>query len=110
MIMKRKRLADTALAVYLSLNIEVIDGQQRSGVYAMPLVSLTWLLVAVWLLRVEIARLGHELQAIVQPWTGMMPSQLTAWRRRLQAITNQWQVALVVAGIGWRSVAWGVGI
>ena len=105
--MKRKTLSATALAIYLSLNVEVRDDEQGNGVYTLPLVSLTWLLAAAWVVLVEIARLRHELQAVVQPWYGAVVAfQL----HRLETIVQRWHVALVVVGIGSRSVVWGVGI
>lgn len=106
-VLKRKTLSATVLAIYLSLNVEVRDDEQGNGVYSLPLVSLTWLLAAAWFVLVEIARLRHELQAVVQPWYGAVVAfQLHG----VQTIVQRWRVALVVVGIGWRSVAWGVGI
>ena len=38
----------TAMAVYLSLNVEVIDDQRGADFFAVPLLSLAWVLVIGW--------------------------------------------------------------
>ncbi len=84
---KRTILSATALAVYLSLNVELVDDQRGTGLFTLPLLSLTGLLMFAWSIRAGIARLR---------------SKLDTWVVRLQ-------LTQMVVGIGWRSLAWGVG-
>ena len=89
--LKRKRQATfsaTTMAVYLSLNVEVMDDHRGIDCLALPLLSLTRLLMAGWWVQLR--------------WTGVQHS--FAYRRQ------QWQLYWSVAGIGWRSVAWSMGI
>jgi hypothetical protein len=89
--LKRKRqitLSATALAVYLSLNVEVMDDQRGIDCLALPLLSLTWLLMAGWWIQLR--------------WVDV--------QRRLAYWRQQWRLFRSVAGIGWRSVAWSMGL
>jgi hypothetical protein len=88
---KRKRQATfsaTALAVYLSLNIEIVDDQRGIDCMALPLLSLTRLLMAGWWIQIR--------------WKKV--------QRRYAHLQKKWQLFWSVAGIGWRSVAWGIGL
>ncbi|MFC1975757.1 hypothetical protein ACFLXQ_05115 [Chloroflexota bacterium] len=89
--LKRKRqttLSATTLAVYLSLNVEVMDDQRGMDCLALPLLSLTWLLMAGWWVQLR--------------WADVQ-RRFTYWRQ-------QWYLVRSVAGIGWRSVAWSMGL
>jgi hypothetical protein len=89
--LKRKRqitLSATALAVYLSLNVEVMDDQRGIDCLALPLLSLTWLLMAGWWIQLRWGDVQRHF----------------AYRRQ------QWHLFCSVIGIGWRSVAWSMGL
>lgn len=76
------KLMATAVAVYLSLNIEVVDEERGAGLLAVPLVSLTRLAGWVWGLGRVQAAVGLRLARVRLAWT--------------------------LAGIGWRSLVWGL--
>ncbi len=85
---RKNTLTATAVAVYLSLNVEIVDDRSGASVIAVPLWSLAWLLAAIWTAGEQVVR----------------------FRRRLSNRLNRLQTAWTLVGIGWRSVAWGVGI
>jgi hypothetical protein len=74
----------TAMAIYLSLNVEVVDDQRGVDFLAIPLLSLAWLLVAGW-------------------WC---QSQTVKFQRRYADWLVTWQLRLVLVSIGWRALAW----
>lgn len=76
----------TTMAVYLSLNVEVIDDQRGADFLAVPLLSLAWLLVIGWWCQV---------------FTAKLQSRLDDWRAT-------WRLRLVLVSIGWRALAWGL--
>ena len=76
----------TTMAVYLSLNVEVIDDQRGTGFLAIPLLSLAWLLVVGW-------------------WC---QSQTVKFQCRFDDWLATWRLRLTLAGIGWRALAWGL--
>lgn len=86
--MKRKTLAATSMAVYLSLNVEIIDDERGSDLLAYPLLSLAWLLMLPHLLHAQISKIK------------------TAARAGLDRLT----ITLAIIQIGWRSLVWGVGL
>lgn len=93
--LKRKRystLSTTTLAVYLSLNVEVMDDHRGIDCLTFPLFSLTRLLMAGWWVQLHWTDMQHRF------------AYRCAYRRQ------QWQVYWSVAGIGWRSVVWSMGI
>ena len=77
----------TTMAVYLSLNVEVIDDQHGVDFLAVPLLSLARLLVVSW-------------------WC---QTQTVKFQRRYDDWLATWRLRLVLAGIGWRALAWGLG-
>jgi len=89
---KRKSLSATAMAVYLSLNVEIIDDRRGMSFMALPLLSLTWLLLTGWQAQTRLVDLHRNWQC-----------RLNNWLARLHLIQT-------MVGIGWRSVVWGVGI
>ena len=74
----------TTMAVYLSLNVEVIDDQRGADFLAVPLLSLAWLLVAGW-------------------WCQAFTAKL---QRRLDDWLATWRLRLALVSIGWRALAW----
>ena len=89
--LKQRRQATfsaTTMAVYLSLNVEVMDDQRGIDCLALPLLSLTRLLMVGWWMQMRWADVQHRRNHL--------------WR--------QWQLFWSVACIGWRSVAWGMGL
>ena len=89
--LRRKRQATfsaTALAVYLSLNIEVIDDRRGVDYLALPLLSLTRLLMAGWWIQLHWKRV----------------------QRHYVHLQKKWQLYCNLADIGWRSVAWSMGL
>ena len=76
----------TTMAVYLSLNVEVIDDQRGTGFLAIPLLSLAWLLVVGW-------------------WC---QSQTVKVQRHCDDWLATWRLRLVLVSIGWRALAWGL--
>ncbi|MCB0166695.1 MAG: hypothetical protein KDI79_20875 [Anaerolineae bacterium] len=76
----------TTMAVYLSLNVEVIDDQRGTGFLAIPLLSLAWLLVIGWW---------------YQTFTTRLQSRLDDW-------LATWRLRLVLVSISWRALAWGL--
>ncbi len=81
-------LAVTAVAVYLSLSIEVRDDRRGTALFTYPLVMLTGLAMWGW------AWLGWGQQV----WAGIL------------ARCEQVYVAMVFAGIGWRALWFGLGV
>ena len=89
---KRRTLSATAMAVYLSLNVEVIDDQRgASFIAALPLLSLTWLLMTGWQAQTRVIDLHRN------------------WQRRLNQWLAQLELMQTMIGIGWRSATWGLG-
>ena len=80
-------LPATAVAVYLRLNIEVIDDRRGAGMLMLPLVSLARLLMALWTAR----------------------ALLIGWRDAIRRGSSYFNLGLDLAGIGWRSMVWGLG-
>ena len=76
----------TAMAIYLSLNVEVVDDQRGADFLAIPLLSLAWLLVIGW-------------------WC---QSQMAKFQRRYDDWLATWRLRLVLISIGWRALAWGL--
>jgi hypothetical protein len=76
----------TAMAIYLSLNVEVVDDQRGVDFLAVPLLSLAWVLVAGW-------------------WC---QSQTVKFQRRYADWLATWRLRLALVGIGWRALAWGL--
>lgn len=97
--MKRKTLAATSLAVYLSLNVEIIDDERGSDLLAYPLLSLAWLLM-----------LPHLLQALFQKITTTACTGLDQLWASVRVGTQTLAVALALIQIGLKSLAWGVGL
>ncbi len=52
---RKSLLEETALAIYLSLNIEVIDDERGKRLATLPLLSLTWLGLLIWQLYLALA-------------------------------------------------------
>ena len=76
----------TAMAIYLSLNVEVVDDQRGADFLAIPLLSLAWLLVIGW-------------------WC---QSQTVKFQRRYADWLATWRLRLALVSIGWRALAWGL--
>ena len=76
----------TAMAVYLSLNVEVIDDQRGADFFAVPLLSLAWVLVIGW-------------------WC---QSYTVKFQRRYDDWLATWRLRLALVSIGWRALAWGL--
>ena len=76
----------TTMAVYLSLNVEVVDDQRGADFLAIPLLSLAWLLVVGW-------------------WC---QSQTVKFQRHYDDWLATWQLRLALVSIGWRALAWGL--
>ncbi len=80
------------IAVYLSLNIEVVDHQQGAMLFTFPLVSLSWLAMLLWGGRDRLT--GLE-QTVHREW---------------QWVQVQITLFLTVTGIGLRSFLYGFGL
>ena len=76
----------TAMAIYLSLNVEVVDDQRGADFLAIPLLPLAWLLVIGW-------------------WC---QSQTVKFQRRYADWLATWRLRLALVSIGWRALAWGL--
>ena len=81
-----KTFEASTMAVYLSLNVEVIDDQRGADFLAVPLLSLAWLLVVGW-------------------WC---QSQTVKFQRCYADWLATWRLRLVLVSIGWRALAWGL--
>jgi hypothetical protein len=88
---KRKTLSATAMAVYLSLNVEVIDDRRGASFIALPLLSLTWALMAGWQAQTRVIDLHHN------------------WHCKLNNWLAQLELMQTMIGIGWRSATWSLG-
>ena len=86
--MKRRTLSATNVAVYLSLNVEIIDDERGSDLLAWPLLSLAWLLMLPHVWQVLISKIQTTVRTAVDDLI----------------------FTLTVIQIGWRSLAWGVGL
>jgi hypothetical protein len=76
----------TTMAVYLSLNVEVIDDQRGADFLAIPLLSLVWVLAVGW-------------------WC---QAQTVKCQRRYDHWLGTWRLRLTLVSIGWRALAWGL--
>ena len=85
-------LEDTALAIYLSLNIEIIDDARGKQLATLPLLPLTWLWLLIWQLYLTLSG-GWQRRPKWPP------------RRVRQTGTRRWHSA-VVRATGTGSVEW----
>lgn len=102
---RRRRLQATRLAtspsstrcwVYLGLVVEIDDDRRpHQDYFTLPLMSLTWL-IAVLLQFLSFQVWATDLAALFQ--------------LRIQNLIVRFDLVLAMAGIGWRSVTWGLGI
>lgn len=82
--------------VYLGLVVEIDDDRQPyKDNFTLPLLPLTWL----------IAVLPQFLS--LQVWAADLA---TLFQLRIQNLIARFDLVLAMAGIGWRSVTWGLGL
>lgn len=96
---KRKSLLSTSLAVYLSLNVQIQRDDGENQLLTFPLLQLaTWLMVA-WQLKAVLYRPVEYVEAIF--------NRLDHW---LQVQQAEFKPATIMAGIGIRSLLYGLGV
>lgn len=95
---KKGLLEETALAIYLSLNIEVIDEERGKRLATLPLLSLTWFGLWIW-----------QLYLILTGSRPRRPKRPARCVKRLGG--RRWHSAVVRATMTWivgRSLVWGL--
>jgi hypothetical protein len=92
---RKHLLEESALAIYLSLNIEVIDDRRGKRLATLPLLSLTWLGLWIWQLYLAL--------------TDSRPKRPARYVK--QSGGRRWHSTIVRATMAWivgRSLVWGL--
>ena len=96
---RRKTLLSTNIRVYLSLNVQARKDNGEIGLFALPLLSLTTVLLWWWNLQTIINQISWKMNryvALIQTW-------FDTWQQQLS-------LAQTLFEIGMRSALYGIGL